>query len=762
MNTPLVLNLASVDFTVDEVDVITAEYPGDDYLDFRAQHPDYLMRRAGDQVHCVPLVADPSTHPPGTQGRVSLSRNLGLGAALARNALLNYLHSLGRRILRTRPIRVLAAEKENVLTRVWKEGTQPQWLGVLPQYELDVRVVRFDRCAPFVGLFLDVRTTHVIDASCADLLSNGVNLHGLYVGEREEAWDRRAIPRFSLVGRVDEIRGDRLQLADARDDDHRVVSSSDVFVEPRREAFHRCVTALLRSRADSTLERLDQARSGFSVGPGKLRRIEAVIKHLGGVPIEAAPGARISVGELLRGPSRAFPKLEKLPRTTYVFSGDGRRTATWHDQGLDMHGPYSADFMTPTTPRICVVCQARRKGDVEQFLHKFLHGTEVRAKRQPFAQGLIGKYRFQSATVEFFTADSWEATDYAKAARAAIGDAQAKGVSWDLALVQTEEAFHDLVGDANPYLVCKSLFLRHQIPSQAFESETMGGRPVQVAYSMNNMALATYAKMRGVPWILRGTPTISHELVVGLASASTGDGRLGERQRLVGITTIFSGDGNYWLSSLTPAVPATDYEESVRSHLVQSLERVAEQMNWRPNDSVRIIFHAFKPFRDSEVDAVRAVVDGLQRYDAEFAFLHVADDHPYLLLDSSQRGVRDFDTNSTKGVYAPERGSYIQLSRHEVLVCLTGARDVKRPTDGVPRPVLAKLHRASTFSDVTYLARQLGRFAGHSWRSFFPAPMPVTILYSQLAAQKMGQLESLSSWTPDSLLGRIGATRWFL
>jgi hypothetical protein len=115
-----------------------------------------------------------------------------------------------------------------------------------------------------------------------------------------------------------------------------------------------------------------------------------------------------------------------------------------------------------------------------------------------------------------------------------------------------------------------------------------------------------------------------------------------------------------------------------------------------------------------------------------------------------------------KGQFAPQRGLFFQLSSREVLMTLTGPNDLKRPEDGLPFPVLLRLHRGSTFDDVVYLAQQLYVFANLSWRSFFPSSMPVTILYSQLIAGLLGELHRVPRWNPDTMLGRIGRTRWFL
>jgi hypothetical protein len=156
-------------------------------------------------------------------------------------------------------------------------------------------------------------------------------------------------------------------------------------------------------------------------------------------------------------------------------------------------------------------------------------------------------------------------------------------------------------------------------------------------------------------------------------------------------------------------------------------------------------------------------MDELGDYDVDYAFIHVVEDHPFMLFDEAQQGVWDYETRTNnKGMFAPTRGLFLRLSRSEVLMSLTGAEEVKRPQDGIPSPLLLRFHQQSTFDDTTYLARQVYTFSCHSWRSFFPAPMPVTILYSELIARMLGLLGTVSRWNPNAMLGRIGETRWFL
>jgi hypothetical protein len=277
------------------------------------------------------------------------------------------------------------------------------------------------------------------------------------------------------------------------------------------------------------------------------------------------------------------------------------------------------------------------------------------------------------------------------------------------------------------------------------------------------MGLAIYAKLGGIPWLMRARSIDAHELVIGLGSAEVGEGRLGKRERFVGITNIFGGDGNYYLSNLSKAVSFVKYKDALRKTLRGAIENVRTGMNWHGGDRVRLVFHTkFKYFSNEEVQAVSDVIGDFGEYDVRHAFLHVSERHPYMLFDTTQTGALDFETHRVKGIYAPERGRYLQVGNRDVLLSLTGPREIKRPEDGIPTPLLLTLHPHSSFTDMSYLSEQVYAFACHSWRTFLPISLPVTIQYSNLIADSLGKLSRLDRWNPDVMLGQIGKRPWFL
>jgi len=756
--TKLAVNIGPIEYSKNVISAYVETFKSPDEIrGIRERHrgTHFVRRYAENQVVIVPLMA--GLPPLSTPVAVDLSESLYLVAALVRESVMNYLCSIGRQIIDARPITFLDT-KTDLVGEATKTKQASDFVFARPAIAIDIRVFEFEAGSLFIGSALAVRIVKRIEPSCSTLLEKGLNLNGLYVGAKVQDKDTRISPRLSTFGRVSRVEGSDLILEDARAGCERI-AATNAFLDASPEAVRRVLELQFGSEAAVIRTRLFHLENEYSSGPRKWQRILQVNSFLRTLNLEFLPAF----------PFKFEPLLSKLPPVTtcfkpvYVFDPGGTQTKTWHDGGLQEFGPYTRQTFTPSRPRICIICQEQVKGRVEQFLQKFLQGIPVvPGGRVAFANGLIGKYRLDNCTTSFFLAENGSADAYRRAALQAIQKSTNETFRWDLALVQVEEKFKPLVGDASPYFLTKGIFLTQQIPTQEFRSEIMGIQDPQLQFVLNNMALATYAKMGGIPWLLKASPTIAHELVFGLGSAHLRSSRFGGVKRLVGITTVFSGDGKYRLSNISKAAEMQNYGAVLLDSLRETVVRIRTEMNWQPNDHVRLIFHGFKPVRDVEADAVKVAMSELGDFDLDYAFLHVAEHHPFLIFDHAQKGVFDYETKKSKGILGPTRGLFMHLSPRETLLTLVGPTEVKTANQGLPSPVLLRLHPSSTFSDMTYLTRQVFLFACHSWRSFFPSELPVTIKYSDLIAKLLGNLGTLSNWNPEVLVGRIANTRWFL
>ena len=133
----------------------------------------------------------------------------------------------------------------------------------------------------------------------------------------------------------------------------------------------------------------------------------------------------------------------------------------------------------------------------------------------------------------------------------------------------------------------------------------------------------------------------------------------------------------------------------------------------------------------------------------------MVEDHPFTLFDHS--------SPAGKGAYAPERGQAVELSDHEWLLALTGRDQIKAAFQGIPDPVLLRLHEKSTFRDMRTLTRQVSDFACHSWRTYDRARLPITLLYADEIAKQLAGLERTPGWDPDTAaVGPVMRRPWFL
>ena len=590
-----------------------------------------------------------------------------------------------------------------------------------------------------------------------------MDLQGLYVVENVARSDPRFSPHPSLVGRISRVEGSRAHLDDFREG-RQSVELADVHPESNYNGFYRCLQFVFGSKADWVSDRLFEKQTEARGGVLTYEEIMRIAERLGQKSLDLLPGFSAKVGLPLSERRPGFPSVKSCPPALLVFDPTLSRPATKNKLEILSEGPYSQRGFSPSKPKICVICQRSRQGEVEQFLRKFFEGISDPARKCYFPNGFIKTYRLAGYEWRFFLAENASAVAYRKAALEALESVENDSQRWNLALVQVDESSHLMHGESNPYLVTKAAFLAQQIPSQEFETETMGQTGVALDFVLSNIALASYAKLGGTPWHLQVDRPMAHELVIGLGSAYVSESRLGARQRVVGITTLFSGEGRYLLGNLSKVVPIEEYRGAITEMLQSSLTRAQQEMNWQKGDEVRLVFHSFKPMKDDEAEAVKAIANRLaQDFHVDFAFLHVAQDQPLLLIDTDERGAKAFGMGGgQKGAYAPRRSTYVSLNRSETLLSLVGPGEVKKATDGLPSPLLLRLHRGSSFHDMEYLTKQVFNFSCHSWQSFNPSGMPVTILYSQMIARLLGRLGALPRFNADSIVGRLNRLRWFL
>ncbi|WP_291990922.1 hypothetical protein [Luteitalea sp.] len=724
---------------------------------FSATHV-LTRRREGDVIVDIPVV---DGHKPLgiLTEELDLSQERWLWPALFEAALIRAFAGV-RELLPGQGVTIIGSPARGLLIH----DRLPPSIERRPVLRFDTRSI-YNGGRRTVGIVCEPGLKNLIRASCADLIGFGISIDGHYVQTEEPASDPRILPRRALAGRVSSIDGTTLVL-----DDHvqglGTIAADRAFLEPRAEIVDDYVRRFLGTEASRVLADAARAAAHLNSGPGRKEKIDEALGYLRDkAELRAVPGARFVIDRMLTSDRAGFPIQETIEKPVLVFDPSGTRKDDWSERGLKKHGPYDQRVFSPKQLRIAVICQSRHEGRVDAFLAKFLEGmpdaVSGRNSTARYGDGFIRRFALQKPEVTFFTAPSASATDYVQASRRALTAASDSGYKWDLALVQVEEEFKGYDDGSNPYFATKSVLLKRDVPVQSVRLETMAQEDAQLVFSLNHMSLATYAKLGGIPWLLASQQTVAHELVIGLGSHTAASSRIGAHKRYVGITTVFSSDGSYLLSDRTAVVPFEDYASALYETLKRSIMTVRRQDNWRSTDKVRLVFHVFKPLKDAEAEAIETTVRDLALDNVTFAFLHIARSHPFLIFDHAQSGIGFSEPK--KGVLGPARGLHVKLGDYESLVVFSGASELKLADHGMPRPCLLKLHRLSTFTDMTYLARQAFQFSGHSWRMLAPEPYPITIRYSDLIAERLTGLSAVEGWDSEAVhFGLIGRTLWFL
>ena len=634
-----------------------------------------------------------------------------------------------------------------------------QHFTIRPKYAIDCRLLEAMQGDLCLVLTLAVDTKWTIDASLESLKQAGVTVQGLYAVRRAPAEGQRR-----LLGRVEAIQSGQVCFSESMEEVG-AVPSEEVRLEGSLQNFAHCLKVLLGASYTTFDEQRRVEEATVMGGPAQRDSIGRMGDWLRKrPPIELAPGVRCSVGAQVDFQMTGRqPSAWMATPVEYCFDAAKSKRKKYAWPGLEEFGPFDRDTFARRSPRLLVVTPDSAQGTAEQFVKALLEGIQSVSPSR-YAQGLSRLFGLTKPSVDILAVPVSKNSGPVHAVyKTSLEEHLARRADYEVAIVVIDDRHADTPDAQNPYLQAKAVLMMSGVPVQEVRRSTMTKPPSNLQYILQNFALALYAKMGGTPWTVAHDRTVTDELVIGLGSCELSGSRSQQRQRYVGITTVFRGDGNYLLSNVARACPYEQYADALRSSTRSVLTDVKARNGWQAGDRVRVVVHSFKPLRHVEVadimaDAVRDVA-GEQI--VEFAFLNVVESHPFKLLDLDQRG-KPTRSSSNKAELVPERGLSVQLGRSTRLLCMNGPTLIKRDVSPLPGPLLLHLHPLSTYVDQAYLTEQVLKFSSLSWRSTLPAYQPVTIFYSELIAGLLARLEHVPDWSPAVLNTKLRASRWFL
>ena len=728
--------------------------------DLRAQHPDWFIYWRDGFLYAVPKTENPGT-TIGEPVTLNCSKHLQFIAALIDGLLPKKFP--GYEAFRRHPFAFAGKKDEIVAAAAAKLRTKPTLLkdfAIRPTFILEAKIVETVPDQTAVGLFLTINTKWETSADLCALQDEGVNLIGLYVVRRKpQPGERR------LVGQIGSLVGKTVNLSAAYDD-RVTINANEVCLEGSKTTFARCLKALLGNEYDLFEQTRQREEAKLLSGPAvndMVGQFHQFFRKDPSLPLTEDLTATIREQlNLINSP--AYQTVHQAPPVQYYFDPARTKASPYPWLGIKQYGPFSKDTFPKRTPTILVVVPDTAQGATEKFLNSFRNGLVI--SNPQYEGGFAKLFGLLNPTFTLCKVPLVSENNPASAYQRAIEESLAANSNIDAAIVVLTDQHAVLSDDSSPYLTAKATLMLAGIPAQEIKVSRFAKRPYEMQYLLANFAVALYAKMNGTPWTVNQDTTISDELIIGIGTSEVRKNRFSDRARYVGITTVFRGDGNYLLSHVGKECAYEEYPKVLQESTERLLQEVKQRNGWNPGDNVRLIFHTYKPLKNIEIAEIakRAALAVGSEQTIEFAFLTVTIDHPFLLVDPQQPGIRSRYDNkaAAKGVLVPERGTITQLGRYTRLVCTNGPFLIKHENAPLPSPLLVHIHKGSTFNDLGYLSEQVLKFTGLSWRSTLPAKKPVSIYYSELIADLLGRLRSVPGWSPAVLNTRLRASRWFL
>lgn len=631
--------------------------------------------------------------------------------------------------------------------------------------QIDIQLRMFDvNQQQQYGFIINTSYHWILSKKCIDLHREGLDLIGLEVLKIEEMPESK-----DVLAANEEFIGEIIEL---HDNNALVLTNEGDILIPLNELTLRKTTYNIKSYLTHSLDetqseaiirkvkleeqkRLNNKNERTEIS--KIAQLISLYQDKTTVTYKNSDGFLYTVSSIPFNSESSFT----LKNPPFIFDHAATKVENRNaDIGLNNFGPWDSITFDCKSPHIIGICAKRNRGSFTEFLAKLINGDP---NSQWFKKGLQKKYDLNNVTYEVFDILNCDYAGYDNI----ISQLTTKP---DLVMMEIPESFKKMKIEENPYYRLKAKLLTLEIPFQ-FIVESKVRYPNDAL--LNTIGLQIYAKLGGTPWVLPSTRSIDRELIIGIGNSIIRNNSYkgSEKNRVVGITTFFSSDGQYLLSNKAKDVPYSEYFNELLRTLKNAFDHLKEIQGWRNNDTIRLIFHIFKPIKNIEFDVICKLMESFPEFKIQFAFVTISKKHPYKLYEPSQSGT--MRGNNSLGEFTPLRGSNIILDSTSCLIQMLGANEIYTDRHGASAPVLIRIRipqgnfdtsslSEMLFADIQYITQQIYSFTYLSWRGFRPRELPATMVYSDLIANLLGRLRKISGWQPDVLNFKLKQKKWFL
>jgi hypothetical protein len=631
--------------------------------------------------------------------------------------------------------------------------------------EVQLRLTEINGVKRF-GFLINIRRNWIFNISCSELHAEGFDLKGLDVLHAETLPGLTNIlaPNEEFVGVLKEVTDNKANVE--TNEGLKEFELKELFIRKTKFNIGNYLTyATSQQKSDEILNIIESKRSDIYNPKSLYAEITKIAEHLfidNGQPVLFQN--KDSFCFTVDSKPLAASNTIHLKTPTFIFDHAATKTNNFNpDAGLTNFGPYDSITFDIKTPNILCICNKSNRGVFTNFLSSLKDGLP---QSRYFQKGLQRKYDLQDVLFNIREIQDFTVDEYLNAIRSEDENKP------HLAIIEIPAAFKRYDDRNNPYYTIKAKLLSLEIPVQFVTSEIIKGHN---EYILNSLALQMYAKMGGIPWVLPSQRSVDREIVIGIGHSWLRKNQYAgaEQNRVVGITTFLSSDGQYLLADKVKDVAFENYFTELLKSLKNSIQRLSTEQGWSEGETVRLIFHIFKPIKNTEFDVISQLVREINQYNIKFAFVTISQHHPNMLFDINQPGVQKYGNSGTIGAFIPNRGSNIFLDSETCIIQMLGANELKTAKQGMSKPIQIKIRTPQgnydnnglndlIFHDLSYITQQIFSFTYLSWRSFLPGEEPATMKYSNLISRLLGKMRSVPGWDADKLNYGLKRKKWFL
>lgn len=344
-------------------------------------------------------------------------------------------------------------------------------------------------------------------------------------------------------------------------------------------------------------------------------------------------------------------KLQHLSEVPLIFGTAPSYEVPDPRYGIDRFGPF--DFTRERTFDSLTTLAIGPQSQKEKFMalwKNLSEGVKERLKFEPeYNKGLAAMYRLETVSLVtkdegYVAIDKFPGTMIEKY-QSALRYVKANFGFDILFIIEPETVIYYL------HAVLKRDCINLGISSQYIEKETLD--MLGQGSVLHNLAVATYAKAGGIPWMIR-YPTLNNSCILGLSFHKVRAENSSQKDRtIVGVAELLDEFGRH----LTMKVSQEDVSQDiikefqrkfkslyVPKDLMENLIKDALQSTQWPGRTVpsRLVLHKTTPFHEQEISGLQAALEALE-VKMDYALVHVKE-------ETVQRVYREGDKNSVRGL----------------------------------------------------------------------------------------------------------------